>query len=470
MAEETKQSGSGLYEYDLIVIGAGPGGYETAIKASQRGLKTAIVEAESFGGTCLNVGCIPTKALVKTVNLYEEVCTAAEFGIEGIDKDAVKISMEKLQKRKGSIVKTLVGGVGALLKGNKVTVLKGCGSFVDAHTIAVGDTKVTADYVIIATGSETFMPGFIAYEGETKIITSTEALSLDYIPKSINIIGGGVIGIEFAYVFSHLGTKVTVIELMEQILPMVDGDISKLARKSLEKAGVVFHTGAKVKAVKGKSVVFEKDGKEQSLEAELTLMAVGRSPYTKDLNAEGIGLEFDRKAIKVDEHMRTNIENIYAIGDVNGKVMLAHTASHEGFVAVANILGEEETMSYDRIPSCIYMEPEIASIGLTEEQAREKYKEVKVGKFPMAANGKSLIEGEKSGMMKVILDGELGEILGVHLFAVHATDMISEVSVAMNLEATAEEVIGSIHPHPTVSEAVGEAFMAAFHGRPINSL
>lgn len=470
MAEERAQSKSGLYEFDVVVIGAGPGGYETAIKASQRGLRTAIVEAEHMGGTCLNVGCIPTKALVKTVNLYEDIQKSAEFGIEGVDPRAVKISMEKLQKRKEGIVKTLVGGVGALLKGNKVEIVKGLGSFVDAHTIAVGDRKLTAENVIIATGSETFMPGFITYEGETKIITSTEALSLEYIPESINIIGGGVIGIEFAYVFAHLGTKVTVIELMEHILPMVDVDISKLARKSLEKAGVVFHTGAKVKTVKDKAVIFEKDGKEQSLEAELTLMAVGRSPYTKGLNAEGIGLEFDRKAIKVDGHMRTNIEHIYAIGDVNGSVMLAHTASHEGFAAVANILGEEEIMSYDRIPSCIYMEPEIASIGLTEAQAREKYGEVKVGKFPMMDNGKSLIEGEKTGMMKVILDSELGEILGVHLFAVHATDMISEISVAMNLEATAEEVIGSIHPHPTVSEAVGEAFMAAFYGRPINSL
>lgn len=465
-----KQSRSGLYQYDVVVIGAGPGGYETAIKASQRGLRTAIVEAGNFGGTCLNVGCIPTKALVKTVNLYEEIRNAAEFGVEGIDRNAVRVSMEKLQRRKDGIVKALTGGVGALLRGNKVDILKGQGSFVDPHTIAVGGEKVTADHIIIATGSEVFMPGFIAYEGETKIITSTEALSLQSIPESMSIIGGGVIGIEFAYVYSRLGAKVTVIELMEQILPMVDPDIAKLARKSLEKAGVTFHTGARVKAVRDKSVVFEKDGKEQSTQAELTLMAVGRSPYTKGLNAEAIGIEFDRKAIKVDEHMRTNLGHIYAIGDVNGKVMLAHTASHEGFVAVANILGENEAMSYGRIPSCIYMEPEIASIGMTEGQAKEKYGKVKVGKFPMAANGKSLIEGEKSGMMKVILDEEYGEILGVHLFASHATDMISEISVAMNLEATAEEVIASIHPHPTISEAMGEAFMAAFYGRPINSL
>lgn len=457
------------YQYEVVVIGAGPGGYETAIKAAQSGKKTAIIEGENFGGTCLNVGCIPTKALVKTVNLYEEIKKSAEFGIEGIDTSAVKVSMEKLQKRKQSVVKTLVNGVGALLKGNKVDIIKGKGSFVDPHTIAVGDQKITAEYVIIATGSETFMPGFIQYEGNTNIITSTEALAVQEVPKSINIIGGGVIGIEFAYIFSHLGAKVTVVELMEQILPMVDEEIAKLARKALEKAGVVFQTGAKVKKVKDNSVIFEKGGAEQSVEADVTLMAVGRTPYTEGLNAEGVGIEFDRKAIKVDGHMRTNIDNIFAIGDVNGTSMLAHTASHEGFVAVANILGEPETMSYDKIPSCIYMEPEIASIGLTEAQAKEKYGQVKVGKFPMAANGKSLIEGEKSGMMKVIADAEYGEILGVHLFAVHATDMISEVSVAMNLESTVEEVMHAIHPHPTVSEAIGEAFMAA-DGKAINSL
>ena len=457
------------YEYDIVVIGAGPGGYETAIKAAQSGKKTAVIEAESFGGTCLNVGCIPTKALVKTVNMYEDILRSAEFGIEGIDTSAVKVSREKLQKRKQGVVKTLVNGVGALLRANKVDVIKGKGSFADPHTIAVGERTVTAENVIIATGSESFMPGFITYEGDTKIITSTEALSLDHIPESMNIIGGGVIGIEFAYVFSHLGTKVTVIELMDNILPMVDKDISKLAAKTLEKAGVVFRTGAKVKKVKDSSVIFEKDGAEQSVTADLTLMAVGRSPYTAGLNAEGIGIEFDRRAIRVDSHMRTNIDHIYAIGDVNGTSMLAHTASHEGFVAVANILGEPQEMSYDSIPSCIYMEPEIASIGLTEEQAKEKYGKIKVGKFPMEANGKSLIEGEKSGMMKVILDEEFGEILGVHLFSVHATDMISEVSVAMNLEATAEEVIHAIHPHPTVSEAIGEAFMAAAD-KAINSL
>lgn len=452
---------AGKYDYDVVVLGGGPGGYVAAIKAAQSGLKTAIIEKENFGGTCLNVGCIPTKTFVKTVNVLEEIRRSAEFCIENVDPAAVSVSMAKLQKRKQAVVRQLVGGVNALLKGNKVEIIKGTASFVDTHTVRADQKCLTSEYFIIATGSQVFMPGFIEYEGNTNIITSTEALALEEIPKSMNIIGGGVIGIEFAYIFSHLGTKVTVLELMDHILPMVDEDISKLARKTLEKAGVVFETGARVTKVRDQSVFFEKDGLRRQSDAQMTLMAVGRVPYTQGLNAEAIGLEFDKKAIKAGPDMRTNVSNIFAIGDVNGSSMLAHTASHEGLVAVSNILGKPMQMQYQWVPSCIYMEPEIAAIGLTEAQAREKYDNVRVGRFPMSANGKSLIEGEKSGVMKVILDGEYGEILGVHLFAVHATDMISEISVAMNLEATAEEVIHSIHPHPTVSEAVAEAFMAA---------
>lgn len=459
------------YQYDIAVIGAGPGGYETAIKAAQLGKKTCIVESTYFGGTCLNVGCIPTKTLIKTANVLDTVKHAADFAVEGVDPAALKVDMTKLQKRKQKVVSTLVGGVKGLLKGNKVDLVEGKARFVDSHTLAVGEKQITAENVIIATGSNVFMPPFIAVEGENHLLTSTEALDLDHVPTSIAVIGGGVIGVEFAFLLSKLGSKVTVLELMDHILPMVDPEVSALAQKRLEKGGVSFRLGAKVSKVANDTVFYEYNGAQEQVKADAVLMAVGRTPNTEGLNAEGIGLEFDRKAIKTDLHMRTNLPNVYAIGDVNGKAMLAHTASHEGMVAVADICGHSEEMNYDRIPSCIYLEPEIACIGLTEAQAREKYGDsLKIGRFNMLANGKSLVEGDTDGLFKVIVEGETGEILGVHLYGQHVTDMIGEISAAMTAEATAEELIGSIHPHPTVNEALGEAFMAAWNGKAINAL
>ena len=458
------------YDYEVTVIGAGPGGYETAIRAAQMGKRTCIVEEKYFGGTCLNVGCIPTKAMIVTAERLSAVREAAAFGIEGVDPARLKVNMAALQARKNQTVKTLTGGVQMLLKGNKVAIENGRASFVDTHTIQVGDKRITSEYFIVATGSDVFMPPFIAVEGRNNLLTSTEALNLGHVPESIAVIGGGVIGVEFAFLLSKLGAKVTVLELMDHILPMVDPEVSKLAQKRLAKEGVSFQLGAKVAKVKDNTVYYELGGQSKEVKAECVLMCVGRVANTAGLNAESIGLEFEKRNIRTDDHLRTNIENIYAIGDVNGKVMLAHTASHEGMVALANILGGDERMNYDRIPSCIYLEPEIACIGLTEEKAREKCANVKVGKFSLAGNGKSLAEGDTSGLFKVILDGDTGEILGVHLYGLHVTDMIGELSVAMNNELTAEELIHSIHPHPTVSEAIGEAFMAAWTGRAVNSL
>ena len=459
------------YQYDIAVIGAGPGGYETAIKAAQMGKKTCIIESTYLGGTCLNVGCIPTKTLIKTANVLDTVKHAADFAVEGVDLSALKVDMAKLQKRRQKVVSTLVGGVRGLLRGNKVDILEGTASFADTHTLTVGDKQVSAEYIIVATGSSVFMPPFIAVEGENRLLTSMEALELDEVPDSVAVIGGGVIGVEFAFLLSRLGSKVTVLELMDHILPMVDPEVSALAQKRLEKGGVTFRLGAKVSRVENNRVYYEYNGAQEQLEAGAVLMAVGRTPNTEGLNAQGIGLEFDRNAIKTDLCLCTNVPNIYAIGDVNGKAMLAHTASHEGMVAVANICGRHEEMHYDRIPSCIYLEPEIACIGLTEPQARENYGDnLKIGRFSMMANGKSLVEGDTDGLFKVIVAGDTGEILGVHLYGQHVTDMIGEVSVAMTAEATVEELIGSIHPHPTVNEALGEAFMAAWNGKAINSL
>ena len=459
------------YDYDVVVIGAGPGGYETAIKAAQCGKKTCIIEGAGFGGTCLNVGCIPTKALIQTADVYHKVKDAARFAVTGVEADKIAVDMAALQARKKAVVKTLVNGVKGLLRGNKVTVVEGMASFADAHTLSVDGRSITGANIIIATGSSVFMPPFIAVEGENRLLTSTEALELDEVPDSVAVIGGGVIGVEFAFLLSRLGSKVTVLELMDHILPMVDPEVSALAQKRLEKGGVTFRLGAKVSRVENNRVYYEYNGAQEQLEAGAVLMAVGRTPNTEGLNAQGIGLEFDRNAIKTDLCLCTNVPNIYAIGDVNGKAMLAHTASHEGMVAVANICGRHEEMHYDRIPSCIYLEPEIACIGLTEPQARENYGDnLKIGRFSMMANGKSLVEGDTDGLFKVIVAGDTGEILGVHLYGQHVTDMIGEVSVAMTAEATVEELIGSIHPHPTVNEALGEAFMAAWNGKAINSL
>ena len=450
-------------DYDIIVIGGGPGGYVAAIKAAQQGKRTCIIEKKHYGGTCLNEGCIPTKALVRTASLYADVQRAAEFGVVGMKSNTVRIDAAAMRERKRNVVKQLVGGVQGLLRGNKVAMIEGEASFINNHTVQVGEKQITSEYFIIATGSETLMPSFIEYEGDTNIITSTEALELESLPESLIIIGGGVIGMEFAYIFSTIGVKVTVVELMSKILPMVDEEIAAMVRKKLMKAGVDFRMGVRVKKVSGNSVIYEVDGNDQSVSAQMTLMAVGRIPYTGNLNTEVLGIEMEGKAIKTDATLKTNVDNIYAIGDVNGRAMLAHTASHEGIVAVSNICGHHEEIKYNAIPSCIYVEPEIASVGLTEKQAQEKYGAIRVGKFPMVANGKSLVEGSTEGMIKVILDEEFGEILGVHIWALHSPDMISEIALAMASELTADEILATIHPHPSISEAVPEAFMAAVH-------
>ncbi|MGE4276461.1 MAG: dihydrolipoyl dehydrogenase [Lawsonibacter sp.] len=459
-------------DYEVTVIGGGAAGYVAAIQAAQAGKKTCLIEGNKLGGTCLNVGCIPTKVLAKSASLLNEIRRAEQFGIVGGDFSKAEVDMDKLQARKQAVTKQLVGGVASLLQGNHITVVRGRAAFQDEHTVEVDTGKtITSEYFIVATGSETVIAKAIAQEGNCHVLTSTEALELKQVPTSMAVLGGGVIGIEFAYVLSQLGCKVTVLEMMDRILPMVDREISALAQKRLEKAGVAFYLGARVKTLRDDRVIFELDGQERDIQTESVLMSVGRRPSTQGLNAQGIGLEFDRAAIRCDETMRTNLPHIYAVGDVNGKSMLAHTAFHEAETAVKNICGEHAAMRYDRIPSCIYMEPEIACVGLTEEQARERYGDgVKVGRFPALANGKSLVEGDTDGMFKVIVDREYGEILGVHMYGLHVTEMIAQFSAAMEAEATAEEIIHAVQPHPTVSEGLGEAFLSAWKGAAIHNL
>lgn len=460
-----------MKQFDIAVIGGGPGGYVAAIKAAQAGKKVCLVEKNKLGGVCLNRGCIPTKTLLKSVDVLETIRHSADFAVTGLDISAAAIDMAKLQKRKGGIVQKLTGGVGMLLKANGVTVIDGHGAFVDKHTLAIGSEQIKAEHFIIATGSAPVIPPIpiSETEGFSPLIGSDEALDLTAAPASMVIIGGGVIGIEFAYLYASLGAKVTVIELMDRILPMVDKEITVEVTKMLRNMGIKILTEAKVTKIEGNKVHYELSGASASASGEKILMSVGRAPNTEGLNLEALGVEMNRRAIKVGADMQTSIPGIYAIGDVNGVSMLAHTASMEGIVAVDHILGHAASLDYGKIPSCIYIQPEIAAVGLTEEQARQKYGDVMVGKFPIAANGKAMVQGETCGMVKVILDPQYQEILGVHMYGPHATDLVAEAALAMNLEATAEEVAMSIHPHPTISEIIPEAFHAAL-GKAIHNV
>lgn len=465
-SNDAPAKGSSAYDYEIAVIGGGPGGYVAAIKAAQMGKKTVIIEKENFGGTCLNVGCIPTKALLRSAEALKEVKESSKFGVISVDTSSAALDLTKVQERKKSVISQLVGGVQGLVKGNGATIEKGQGKLVDSHTIEVNGKKITAENIIIATGSQAkSLP--VDISPKAKVLTSKEMLDMDNAPDSMVVIGGGVIGVEFAYFLATIGVQVTIVEFLDRILPMVDEEITTQVTGHLKDMGIEMHTGAKVTAITDKAVKFEKDGKESSVECQQVLMAVGRGPSLEGIDTEALGIKTERGAIVTDKTLKTSVPNIYAIGDVNGKAMLAHTASMEGIVAVETICGKKAEMDYDKIPSAIYIQPEIASVGLTEKQAAEKYGKVNVGKFPLMANGKAKVAGEERGLVKVICEPKYGEIVGVHMYCIHATDMIAEAVTAMKLESTAEEVAMAIHPHPTVSEVMHEA-MHAVGGRAIH--
>lgn len=418
----------------LVVIGGGPGGYVAAIRGAQLGAEVTLIEKERLGGTCLNIGCIPTKVLLHSSELLNEIKEARTLGIEV--NNEVKINWTQLQNRKNTVVNTLVSGVSSLLEHNKVKVINGTAAFEGKSSIKVtkdqGESEnIQFDNVIISSGSVPFIPPIEGRELEG-VIDSTGALSLDSIPKSMVIIGGGVIGIEFANIFNSLGCKVTVIEMLPYILPPVDREISEILKEKLKKDGIDIYNNCKVTKIENNNenlnVSFEEDNDKLNIEAQKVLIAVGRRANISNLNLESTGVYIEKGCIWVNDNMETNIKGIYAIGDCTGKNMLAHVASDQGIIAVENIMGKNKKMDYKTVPACVYTKPELASVGLTEEQTKEKGIDYKVGKFPLIYNGKSLIMNDTEGFIKIIVDKKYEEILGVHILGPRATDLITEAA------------------------------------------
>lgn len=457
---------------EIIIIGAGPGGYESAIRAAQLGAKVYLVERDEVGGTCLNRGCIPTKALYRNAEIIHTFHQADTFGIE---MDHFNINLDKIRARKAQVVSDLVGGIQQLLEANGVELVRGVARFEDENTVVVttqeGDRTLKADYIIVATGSKPIqipIPG----ADHPGIYTSNEMLELKDIPKRLLVVGGGVVGIEFAGIYRMFGSEVTVIDFAPNILPFLDSDLTKRLAMSLKKMGIVIETKVAVKAISETGGVFtvtaeDKKG-EKTYEADAVLMSVGRAPNIQGLALEAVGVAFDRKGITVDDHFRTNIENIYAIGDVNGKWMLAHVASHQGIEVVERLLGHEPHIDQTVVPSCVFTFPEVASVGVTETELEEKGIEYKSSKFMFAANGKALSLGEGEGFVKV-LEVE-GKIAGVHILGPHASDLIHEAALAVSKGMSVGDIAGVIHAHPTLAEAFVEATLglhnAAIHMVP----
>jgi len=462
----------GNNHYDIAIIGSGPGGYVAAIHAAQRGAKVAIVEKQYLGGTCLNVGCIPSKAMLHVAEVLHQLESVEELGITL--PQAPVFSMAKAVVFKDKVVKRMTSGVGVLMKGNNVDVFDGLGTVDDSHTVTVtnqGNTQqFTADKIILATGSVPLMPQMPGIDG-TNVMNSDTCWNLPKTPESLICVGGGVIGIELACMFNALGTKVTILEMLPQVLAPVDDEVRKLLVRILGKRGITIVTNARVEGIedddKQKKVIATTEKGQQSFNAEYVLMAVSRRANTSGLeHLIEQGLDTDRGRVRVNEKMETNLPGIYAIGDLVHGAGLAHVASTEGEVAASNAVGQEMTMNYDVVPNPIYTFPEIAFIGLTEAQAKEKYPEARTERFPWTAIGKAVAMGETEGFTKIII-GKYGEILGAHIIGPDATNLISEYSVAMRGELTVDEISETIHPHPTLSEGLREAVLAV-EGHPIH--
>lgn len=464
-------------QYNVTVIGSGPGGYVAAIRCAQLGMKTAIIEKyDTLGGTCLNVGCIPSKALLDS---SEHFLNAKDhFAEHGIDIPAPKVNIGQMIKRKSAVVKANVDGIAYLMKKNKIDVHTGLGSFIDKNTVKITAkdgkvTTITTEKVIIATGSKPTPLPFAAFDGK-RIISSTEALELKEVPKHFIVIGGGVIGMELGSVYARLGSKVTVVEFLDSLIPTMDGTMGKELLKVAKKLGMEVFTGHKVTAVEsnGNEVIVKAEpkngGAALEFKGDYCLVSIGRRPYTDGLGLDKIGIETVKGQIPVNEHLKTSIENVWAIGDVVRGAMLAHKAEEEGVCVAEHIAGQKPHINYLLIPGVVYTWPEVASVGYTEEQLKEQGRQYKTGNFPYKALGRARASMDTDGLVKVLADKQTDEILGVHIIGARAADMIAAAVTAMEFRASAEDVARMSHAHPTYMEAVKEACLAATANRPIH--
>jgi len=462
-------------DFDVVVIGGGPGGYVAAIRAGQLGLKTACVEADKLGGVCLNVGCIPTKALLSSALLVNELKKADGHGISF---DGVKVDLGPAQARSRKVANRLSNGVSFLLKKNRVEHIEGYGRLLGNGAVEVekeGDKRtITAKDIIIATGSRPRSLPFLEID-EERIWSSTGALFQDTAPASLVVVGAGAVGVEFADIYNAYGTKVTLIEALDRILPLEDKDSSRTVAQAFKKRKMDIFTSARVESTvardDGVTISFtDKRGKAHTLDVDYVLSAVGRIPNTEDIGAEAAGVKLTERGgfVAVDDAMRTNVPGVWAVGDCAGEQLLAHKGMHEGVVAAEHIAGVgHHTVDYGNVPNCTYCHPEVASVGLTEEQAREQGLDIEVGKFPWAGNGRALAGGDSTGFVKVIRDKRYSEVVGAHIVGPHATELIAEFVMARHLESTVEEIDLAMHPHPTLSEAVAEGALGAL-GRALH--
>ena len=448
MKDNTKET-----EYDIIIVGGGPGGYVSAIRGAQLGHKVAVVEKDALGGICLNWGCIPTKSLLKNAEVYQTILKASSFGI---NVENVSFDWKKIISRSRKISKRLSKGIEYLMKKNKIDVYSGKAKIVDKNIVEVDKKKFQAKSIIIATGARAKQFPGVPFD-EEKVLTYKDAMSLKKMPKSISIIGAGAIGVEFAYFYNAFGAKVSIIEAQDRLLPSEDLEVSDLLAKSFKNAGINLHLSAKVNSIKVKDQV-SIDLKDKSIDSDCVLVAIGVQGNFEGLFSRKIDIDINKGFVSVNEFMQTKYDNIYAIGDIAGPPWLAHVASAEGVLAVEHFSREKvQGINYGNIPGCTYCKPEIASIGLTEEKAVSRGYDVAIGRFPLSASGKAMAVSSPDGFVKVIYDKKYGELLGFHMIGDNATELISEIAVARALEATNDEILKIIHPHPTLSESIVEA-------------